>query len=164
MEQNKKITDIRLMGAMIEETLSRGDSVRLTVTGNSMYPLLHSRRDTVVIAPAKTVKKYDITFHKRKDGRYILHRVVGINRDGTYNIAGDNEYKPEPPVLREQILGVVTEFTRWGKTCHPKGFRYWLFVRIWCLLMPWRWQIVNFRLRKYRHRFGVQNNEESESN
>ena len=164
MEQQRKFIDVRLMGAVAEETLSRGESVRLTVTGNSMYPLLHSRRDTVLVSPADSVKKYDITFHKRQDGRYILHRVVGVNRDGTYQIAGDNEVKPEPPVSREQILGVVTEFTRWGKTCHPKGFRYWLYVRIWCLLMPWRWHIVNFRLRKYREKFGEQTNEKSESN
>ncbi len=164
MEQKKIVADVRLMGAMIEETLSRGDSVRLIVTGNSMFPLLHNRKDTVLLAPAKTVKKYDITFHKRQDGRYILHRVVGINRDGTYNIAGDNELKPEPPVLREQILGVVTEFTRWSKTCRPKGFRYWLYVRIWCLLMPWRWKIINFRFRKYLKRLGEQSNEKSESN
>ncbi len=164
MEQQKIIADIRLMGAMIEETLSRGDSVRLIVTGNSMYPLLHSKKDTVLLAPAETVKKYDITFHKRQDGRYILHRVVGINPDGTYNIAGDNELKPEPPVSREQIIGVVTEFTRWGKTCRPKGIGYWLYVRIWCLLMPWRWKIVNFRLRKYRKRLGDKSNEKSESN
>lgn len=164
MEQNKKIADVSLLGAMIEETLSRGDTAKVTVTGNSMYPLFHSRQDTVVLSPAETIKKYDITFHKRQDGRYILHRVIGINPDGTYLIAGDNELKPEPPVRREQILGVVTQFTRWGKVCHPKGLRYWLYVRIWHLLMPYRWKIVNFRLRKYRKHFGAENNEKSESN
>lgn len=164
MEPSKKIVDVQLMGALAEECLARGESVRLIVTGNSMYPLLHTKRDTVVIAPAETVKKYDITFHKRTDGRYILHRVVGILPDGTYQIAGDNELKPEPPVKREQILGVVTGFTRWGKSCRPKGIRYWLYVRIWCLLMPWRWKIVNFRLRKYRQIPGEQINEKSESN
>ena len=147
MEPTKRIADVAVMGAVTEEALRRGDCVRLTVTGNSMFPLLHSRRDTVTLSPAGKIKKYDITFHKRQDGRYILHRVLKIQKDGTYLIAGDNELKTEPPVKREQIFGVVTEYTRWGKTKKPKGFGYWLYVRIWHLLMPYRWKIVNFRLR-----------------
>lgn len=159
MEHQKKIADVFLMGALAEEALLRGDTVRLIVTGNSMYPTLHHKRDTVLIAPASTVKKYDITFHKRQDGRYILHRVVGIHSDGTYRIAGDNEEKPEPPVKREQILGVVTEFTRWGKKYSVKGFWYGFYVRIWCLLMPFRWRIVNFRLTQARKGRGENNHE-----
>ncbi len=147
MELTRKIADVAVMGAVTEEALRRGDTVRLTVTGNSMYPLFHSRRDTVVLSPAETVRKYDITFHKRDDGRYILHRVLKVCKDGTYLIAGDNELKTEPPVRREQIFGVVTEYTRWGKTKKPKGFVYGCYVRIWHLLMPFRWKIVNFRLR-----------------
>lgn len=164
MELPKKIADLEQMAPLIEEALLRGDSVRLTVTGNSMYPMLHSRKDTVVLQKAETIKKYDITFHRRSDGRYILHRVLKINPDGTYQIAGDNELKTEPPVKREQILGVVTSYTRWGKECSLKSPWYWLYVRIWHLLMPWRWKIVNFRLRKYRHKLGEIQNEESESN
>ena len=163
MEHQRKIADVELMGALVQETLSRGNSVKITVTGNSMYPLFHSRRDTVVLSPADKIKKYDITFHRRQDGRYILHRVLRIQKDGTYLIAGDNELKTEPPVRREQILGGVTEFTRWGRACKPKGLKYWLYVRIWHLLMPYRWKIVNFRLRKYRKIFGEQINEKSES-
>ncbi len=162
IQPNRRIADINILGPLTEESLKRGDSVRLTVTGNSMYPMLHSRRDTVLISPAKTIKKYDITFHRRQDGRYILHRVLGINPDGTYSIAGDNEFRCEPPVRREQIFGVVTEFTRWGKVRKPKGLRYWLYVRIWHLLMPWRWNIVNFRLRNSRS--GGKGNEETKSN
>ena len=147
MEPTRRIADVAVMGAMTEEALRRGDTVRLTVTGNSMYPLFHSRRDTVTLSPAGTIKKYDITFHKRADGRYILHRVLKVKKDGTYLIAGDNELKTEPPVKREQIFGVVTEYTRWGKVKKPGGLGYWLYVRIWHFLMPLRWKIVNFRLR-----------------
>lgn len=150
MDTKKKITDINLLAPMMLETLSRGGSVRIIVTGNSMYPTLHSRIDTVVLSPAdqlKKIKKYDITFHRRPDGRYILHRVVGINRDGTYRIAGDNEIKPEPPVSREQIFGVVTEFTRRGKTCSVKNPVYRLFVMLWCLVMPWRYHIIGIWLK-----------------
>lgn len=156
MEPTKKIADVALMGAVTEEALLRGDTVRLTVTGNSMYPLFHSKRDTVTLSPAEHIRKYDITFHKRADGRYILHRVLKVQKDGTYLIAGDNELKTEPPVRREQIFGVVTEYTRWGKTKKPKGVRYWFYVRIWHLLMPWRWKIVNFRLRHARKKRGEQ--------
>ncbi|MBO5409505.1 MAG: S24/S26 family peptidase [Clostridia bacterium] len=164
MEAPRKIADVRQMGLLVEELLRRGDTVRLTVTGNSMYPMLHTRRDTVTLSPAGKIKKYDITFHRRTDGRYILHRVLKIQKDGTYLIAGDNELKPEPPVNREQIFGVVTSYTRWGKEHSVKSPLYWMYVRIWHLLMPWRWKIVNFRLRKYRHMLGEQQNEKSETN
>ena len=72
MDNPRKLADMGQLGPLIEETLLRGDRVQLTVSGSSMYPLLHSRRDTVTLSPAGKIKKYDITFHKRQDGRYIL--------------------------------------------------------------------------------------------
>ena len=32
-----------------------------------------------------------ITSAKRKDGKYILHRVVKVCKDGTYTMRGDNQ-------------------------------------------------------------------------
>ena len=159
MEIKRQSVDMETMDPVIEETLRRGDSVRIMVTGNSMYPLLHSRRDTVVLVPADRIKKYDITFHRREDGRYILHRVLKVQKDGTYLIAGDNEMKTESPVKREQILGVVTEFTRWGKHYSVNHLLYHLYVRIWHLLMPYRWRIVDFHLKKARQKRGESQNE-----
>lgn len=154
MDTKKKIADINLLAPMIEEHLAKGQEVRFVVTGNSMYPTLHSRQDTVLLKPAQEIRKYDITFHRRADGRYILHRVVGINRDGTYRIAGDNEIKTEPPVKREQILGVVAEFTRWGKRYQVTqlGYRFW--VRCWCLVLPWRYRILSPYLKLRRRKNG----------
>lgn len=154
MEIKKHAIHMESMAPVIEEALRRGDSVRITVTGNSMYPLLHSRRDTVVLSPADRIRKHDITFHRRADGRYILHRVLKVQRDGTYLIAGDNEHKTEPPVRRDQILGVVTEFTRWGRRYSVKHPLYRLYVCLWHLLMPCRGRIVAFRRKHPRQTRG----------
>ena len=57
MEFETKITDMNLLGAFITDSISKGQEVNLTVTGDSMYPLLKSRVDTVVLTMPKTLKK-----------------------------------------------------------------------------------------------------------
>lgn len=111
MNYEKKLTDMTLLGPFIEEEIREEKKVKLTVTGDSMYPLLKSRVDTVVLTKAEKPKKYDIVFFKRENGQYILHRILK-EKNGIYTIAGDNEVRKEYPVKKEQIIATVCEFTR----------------------------------------------------
>ena len=37
------------------------------------------------------LKKYDVVFFYHKPtNSYVLHRIIKVNNDGTYNICGDN--------------------------------------------------------------------------
>ena len=78
----------------IEEELARsGRAVSYTV-GTSMEPMLHERRSTVVIEPARhPLCRGDVALFRRPDDTYVLHRVVGALDDG-YLMRGDNQTVP----------------------------------------------------------------------
>ena len=50
---------IKELAPFIEEAIAQGKDVRLTVTGYSMYPLLRSGTDDVVLKKHDELKKYD---------------------------------------------------------------------------------------------------------
>ena len=137
MERETKITDMNLLGAFITDSISKGQEVNLTVTGDSMYPLLKSRVDTVVLARPKTLKKRDIVFFKRANGSYILHRILKI-KDGVLTIAGDNEMEKEFPIHPNQVIAVVKSFKRKGRSYSTAEPWYTLYSFIWCLFFPIR--------------------------
>ena len=57
--------------------LSYGEQVPLVITGNSMYPFLRHGRDTVYLQKVqRPLKKGDMVLYRRKNGQYILHRIV----------------------------------------------------------------------------------------
>ena len=136
------------------EALQSGGEVILTITGNSMFPMLHHGRDKVcLINPSgKPLKKYDIPLYKRCDGTYILHRIIAVKKDG-YVIAGDNQYVKEYPVLPHQILGVVKGFWYKDKYISCDNFFYRLYCKLWVFGYPIRQTLVrarqHLRVRKY---------------
>jgi len=64
---------------IIEEYINAGISVRLTVRGNSMSPLLHDGIDSVMLHPciANELKPQEIILFRYKGG-FMLHRIVQI--------------------------------------------------------------------------------------
>lgn len=145
-ETGKKITDMNLLAPLIIESLKGGSEVKLTVTGNSMYPLLRSRVDTVVLVKTNKLKKYDIPFYKRENGKYILHRIVKIKNNELY-IAGDNETIIEYPVKKEQVIGVVSGFYRNGIYFSVKNPLYKIYSFVWCKVIPNRYIILKFLIK-----------------
>ena len=68
---------------VIQETLDGGKEFTLPVTGTSMLPLLVQGRDTVVLKKAELpLKKGDLPLYRRKDGTFILQRIVDV-RNGS---------------------------------------------------------------------------------
>ncbi len=139
---NKRYS-IEEMAPVVEELVSANIKVNLTVTGNSMYPLFRSRLDTVVIEKNDQYNLGDIVFYKRKNGQYVLHRIVGI-KDTFFEIAGDNETKKEFPVRKESIIGKVISAERGGKYIDFSKIWYKFYKIIWIRL---------FFLRKFLLKF-----------
>lgn len=132
-------------------------SASLTVTGWSMMPMLHNRRDTVVIAPVKGQrKKGELILYQRENGKFVLHRILRA-RNGGYVCCGDNQFFTEK-VEHSQLLAVVTRFTRGGKSYSVEDKGYRRYVWWWVNLHPLRWlYLVPRRLLGYirtaiRHR------------
>ena len=127
--EKKKVRLSEMLPAM-EETLSAGGTVKLPITGTSMLPPL---------------RRFDLPLYRRKDGAFVLHRVVAVEKDGTYTMCGDNQWVKEPGISGEQIIGVVTEVERKGKLISVQSFRYRAYVRVWHALFPVRKYLVKLR-------------------
>mgnify|MGYP004631859947 CR=1 FL=1 len=127
-EVSKKIGDDGLVKIILYK-LSCGEKVALTVTGNSMLPFLADGRDKVILQKIeKLPKKGDIVFYRRKNGAYVLHRVVKRRGDLFY-FSGDAQLRVEGPVGKGQLLAVCKEVERDGKTI-KSGDISWLSYKL----------------------------------
>ena len=107
-----------------------------TTSGRSMEPMLHDRRDTVVVKPADgRLRRYDVALY-RAGGKLILHRVVRVLPDG-YKIRVDDSEATET-VKDDQILGVLTSFTRHGRSIDAHSRRHLAYAATWTWLFPLR--------------------------
>ena len=120
------------------ELLEQGKSVQIKPSGISMRPTLRPDKDIVILSPLpEALKKFDVVFYRRADGQCVLHRIVAVGE--RYTCLGDNQFRVEPGVAREQMIAVMTGFIRDGKEYSAEDLRY----RIYCRL--------RYVARKIRH-------------
>ena len=120
-----------------EELLQRDGVLIYKTRGVSMRPMLKQDRDLVIIRPVEgRLKKYDIPLYRRKNGNYVLHRIIGV-RENNYIIRGDNTFVKEY-VPDSTIVGVLTDFKRKGRehSVNETGFR--IYSRVWNFIYPVR--------------------------
>ncbi|MDD3400049.1 MAG: S24/S26 family peptidase [Eubacteriales bacterium] len=104
----REVTLMDCLPIMLEK-LKQGASVEFTAHGTSMMPLLHD--SSVVISPKPDrLKLYDMPLYIRSNGAFVLHRIVRINKDGSYSMCGDNQTVIESPIYHKQVVGVVSAF------------------------------------------------------
>ena len=83
-----------------------------TPVGSSMLPLIRERIDTVRLEkPNGRCKKYDVIMYQRRNGIYVLHRIIAV-KDDSYVLCGDNQSFLEHGVTDDMIIGVMTGFYR----------------------------------------------------
>ena len=100
----------------IEEAFSRGLDFQIPITGTSMNPLLYQNRDYVKIEkPVLPLKKGDIPLYRRRDGAFVLHRVVDIKENGEYVMCGDNQFILEYGITDANIIGIAKKLIIDGK-------------------------------------------------
>ena len=119
-----------------EEILERDGKLVYKARGFSMKPMLHEDRDLVVIVPpASRLKPLDVAFYRR-DGKYVLHRVISVSAE-SYDIRGDNTYCLEH-IPDTDVIGVLSAFVRGGKVIPVTDKIYQRYVRFWCGIYPMR--------------------------
>ena len=134
---------------LIREVLASGGEFRLYPRGTSMLPLIRQGRDSVSLRQLdRSPRKYDILFYQRHDGSYVLHRVIAVGED--YSCVGDNQLMLEPGLRHEQMIAVVSAFSRGNReysVSHP-GYR--LYCRLWHWSRPLRriWRGAKYRLQR----------------
>lgn len=129
---------------VIEEILSGGGEFCMSPKGTSMLPLIVQGEDSVVLKRnfSEVAKKHNIAFYRRTNGQFVLHRVMKIEKDGSYTMCGDNQTVLEKGIQREQIIGYVSEIRKPQKVYTVDCFAYRFYTFFWCI-MPFR-RLVRF--------------------
>ena len=122
--------------ALVRQMLADRGEAFVRVTGVSMMPLLHHLRDGVTIVPPDRLRRGDIVLFDRRNGRYALHRVIGL-QERTFTMAGDAQWHVERGLPRDQIIGVAASIQRKGKTIPASRFGMRAYaIAVVCLTYP----------------------------
>ena len=123
-------TSLHDLMPLFRERLAAGQSVRFSPRGVSMLPMLRQGKDSVLLSPLpEKLKKYDIPLYQRQDGSFVLHRVIAVGE--TYTCMGDNQFRAEQGVHRDQLIGVVTVFYRGERAYSVEHWGYRLYCWAW---------------------------------
>lgn len=125
--------------------------VAIPVSGGSMVPFLHDGDMVQLETPQTPLKRGDIVLYTRSGGRYILHRIYRVNRDGSFIMVGDAQQDLEVILSQTQIHARVVAVRHKGKLDQPGSLRWWLYQHMWLWLRP-----VRHRLMKLREVFRFQ--------
>lgn len=138
-----KIVDTKEYLDMVCGLLREGHTkVPVTVAGSSMTPFLH-HGDTVYLNPVQQPpKKGDIVLYTRPGGKYILHRVVEVRRDGSYIMLGDCQTERERIESADSIHGLVVCALHKGQMLTPESPRWRFFATVWLHVVPARQAIM----------------------
>ena len=81
----KRIVDADEWIPVVREMVEEGNIVPFLITGNSMSPFMIHERDTILLKKAEgTLKRGDMAFYQRKNGQYVMHRIIKITDKGYY--------------------------------------------------------------------------------
>lgn len=128
----KRMIDADTYMPVLKELLAQGRQVPLIITGNSMSPFLVHERDEILISPPdRAWKKGDMAFFQRRDGHYVMHRIVKVNEKGECFFVGDGQRMIEGPIEQEQIFGKIVSVKRKGKWIGPGNFWWEFFEHVW---------------------------------
>lgn len=98
--------------------------------GNSMWPILKNRAQSVVVKLKKErLKPLDVAFYTRDSGVFVLHRVMQV-MDGGYVMCGDSQFNTEK-VKEENVFGVMEGFYQGKKYIEVTDERYIKRVERW---------------------------------
>ena len=131
---DKKIVPNTIILEEAGALLNEGRTVRFTPLGSSMLPFIRGGRDSVVLMKKDTVEVGDIVL-VRLPGRYVLHRVIGLEGEKV-TLMGDGNISGTEECTTLDVMGTVIEIGRGKRTVKPgKG-------KLWRVLKPFRRYIL----------------------
>lgn len=136
----------------VSEIIEQGQSIRITVTGNSMFPFLRDGLDSVEFSQATytSLSKGDIVLIRREDGTYVMHRILQRDKERFFMI-GDAQERIEGPLYPDQLVAVVSSVWRKNKQIYCSSFIWRFLSQIWLFIIPYRKLI--FKVSHYVPRF-----------
>lgn len=132
MSLNNREIQLEDVIQIIKEKLDIGGTVTFTPRGTSMFPMLRSGEDVVVLKkPNGRLNYLDVALYRRKNGDFVLHRVIGFERNGNYIFCGDNQFNKERGITDDDIIAVMTAFYRKGKHYTNNSLSYRIYMSVW---------------------------------
>lgn len=121
------------LAPVITDFLKQNKEVIITGRGNSMRPLIRNRKDHLQIVAYKgeELAPGDVIFYRRDNGRYVIHRIVGVAPDGSFVLKGDCQTVAERGITRRHIIGRVTAVIRGGRVISFGDKGYLRYARFW---------------------------------
>ena len=96
----------------MQKVIEAGGEFLFYPSGRSMLPTIKPGRDGVLLQRASKPSARDLLLYRRKDGSFVLHRLVRIEKNGSLVMRGDAQYIDEKGILPEQIVGRVCAIVR----------------------------------------------------
>lgn len=135
----QRILDTKEYLDTVCDLLRQGQTlVPVPVAGSSMTPFLHPGDMVYLDTPVQPLRKADIVLFTRPDGRYILHRIVKVNQDGSFIMLGDAQTEREYVDGPQRIHARVTKAAHKGKLLTPGSPRWRFFATVWIWVAPLR--------------------------
>lgn len=101
---------------LIQDAFTKGISFRFQAKGFSMLPFIRDGDVITLTSLSRSCITFgdSVAFIHPETGKLVIHRL--ISRHGnSYIIKGDNVFKPDGLITREDILGYVARVERNGK-------------------------------------------------
>ena len=122
----RDVVDLAELYPLIVEVIDGGGEFHLYPRGTRMEPLLHAGEDSVMLGEVGEIKCGDVLFYRRKDGSFVLHRMVGKHK-GTLTMRGDHQNVLEYGVSPSQVFAKMVGFYK-GDVYHtvdePEYLKY----------------------------------------
>ncbi len=118
--------------AAVRQMLEEGKDVDFTVTGNSMWPLLKSRRDRVVLTLCKPqdIRKGDVVFFEALPSKFLLHRVTKL-KENAFETTGDFNTFCDGVFPKDCVIGKAVRIIRKGKCYGVNSFLMRSYSALW---------------------------------
>ena len=124
-----------------QEQLEQNNQISIVPKGNSMWPTLKHKGQSVIIGAKKQrLKEFDVALYVRGQNNFVLHRVIKVLPDG-YLMCGDSQFVLEK-VDEDQIFGVMLGFYRGKKFVDCNDQKYIKKVKNLCKSTKYRKFIV----------------------
>lgn len=147
---------ITLPNRFLEEAaqaLAHGETVKIQITGDSMYPFIRSGKDTVEIVPCPPdgeLPDWCCPFYQW-EGKYMIHRYIGREGDDCLML-GDGNLARIERVRRDGIIGLLSRIHHADGTVQDCTDARWLRrARWWYRLRPLRRWLLAFLKRVARY-------------
>jgi hypothetical protein len=125
MNSTRSISNRELF-SIVRDTLLEGNTVRVSVKGESMLPFFRSG-STITLRPIKAndIRKYNVVMADAGHA-FVVHRIIEVGEESA-TLLGDGNYLGTEQVTRDKIYGVVD--------CSALHL---FFAKIWLWLRPVR--------------------------